>query len=81
LFVDPHGVARCIYGEAIDLACLGAMTIQRASHVEPDDAGLWHADLSPVGGPTLGPFSKRSEALAAEQRWLEKFLSGNLIPS
>ena len=28
------------------------------------------ADLSPVGGPMLGPFSKRSQALNAEQDWL-----------
>jgi hypothetical protein len=27
-------------------------------------------DLSPVSGPTLGPFQNRSEALAAERSWL-----------
>lgn len=27
----------------------------------------WWADLTPCGGPVLGPFAKRSEALAAEE--------------
>ena len=71
LIVDPSGRITCVYDEAIDLAALGAMTITRASHVEPDAAGCWVADLAPVGGPTLGPFPLRSEALAAERGWLE----------
>jgi hypothetical protein len=50
---------------------LGQLTITRASHVEPDNRGLWQADLTPVGGPLLGPFERRSEALAAERDWLE----------
>lgn len=33
--------------------------------------GTWWADLTPVEGPVLGPFTKRSEALAAEAEWLE----------
>ena len=45
--------------------------IARASHVEPDPDGRWQADLRPVGGPVLGPFDRRSEALAAELAWLE----------
>ncbi|MHB8860928.1 MAG: hypothetical protein ACYC6N_00885 [Pirellulaceae bacterium] len=45
--------------------------ISRGSHVEPDAAGNWYADLSPVGGPLLGSFSHRSAALAAERDWLE----------
>ncbi len=71
LVVDPSGRISCIYDEAIDLAALGAMSIVRASHVEPDAAGRWVADLAPVGGPALGPFALRSEALAAERAWLE----------
>jgi hypothetical protein len=72
LMIDPHGQVRCLYDEAIDLTALGTLVIQRASHVEPDEHGHWLADLSPVGGPSLGPFGKRSEALAAEQVWLEE---------
>lgn len=74
LVVDPQGKSRCLYDEAIDLVVLGDLAIQRASHVEPDANGLWWADLAPVGGPTLGPFSKRSDALTAEQVWLEECL-------
>ncbi|MBL8794615.1 MAG: hypothetical protein JNM56_11980, partial [Planctomycetia bacterium] len=50
---------------------LGLIAIRRASHVEPAAEGSWFADLSPVDGPVLGPFRLRSEALAAERRWLE----------
>ena len=32
----------------------------------------WIADLRPVGGPVLGPFLLRGEALAAEREWLEE---------
>jgi hypothetical protein len=64
------GIARCVYAEAIDLARLGEVDVRRASHVEPDGSAGWRADLSPVGGPSLGPFRQRSEALAAEATWL-----------
>jgi hypothetical protein len=50
------------------------VAIRRASQVEPDAAGLWWADLAPVGGPMLGPFARRMQALTAEQTWLEKWL-------
>ena len=71
LLISPDGRARCIYNAAIDLACLGQLAITRASHVEPDEQGRWFADLGPVGGPRLGPFSQRSLALAAEVAWLD----------
>lgn len=73
VLIDPHGNGRCIYGEAIDLRAIGDVLIQRGSHVEPDVSGVWWADLSPVGGPKLGPFSTRSLALQAEVKWLEAF--------
>ena len=71
IIIEPGGTARCIYGEEIDLAALGSPAISRASHVEPDPQGRWWADMLPVGGPSLGPFQARSEALAAEHAWLE----------
>lgn len=70
IVIDANGTARCIYAEAIDLTVLGAVSIERASYVEPDALGQWCASLAPLGGPTLGPFALRSEALAAEQHWL-----------
>ena len=71
LIVSPDGTIRAIYAEEIDLCILGHPVIVRASHVEPDEAGRWIADLTPVNGPILGPFDRRSDALAAEQSWLE----------
>jgi len=70
LVVDAGGSVRCIYGEELDLRKLGKLQITRASHVEPDAEGYWWADMGPVGGPMLGPFTSRSEALAAERGWL-----------
>ena len=60
--------------EKLDLAALGTMEIRRASHVEPDAVGAWWADLSPVGGPKLGPHTRRSAALEAELTWLQQNL-------
>jgi hypothetical protein len=71
LLVCPDGTIRAIYAEDIDLGLLGGASIRRASHVEPDEQGRWSADLSPVNGPVLGPFHRRSDALQAEQSWLQ----------
>jgi len=68
LIIEPSGDLHCIYSEAIDLHLLGKPNITRASHVEPDSSGRWIAAL--VDGPTLGPFNKRTDALAAEVQWL-----------
>jgi hypothetical protein len=70
LVVGVDGVARCIYDEGIDLRELGKLQINRASHVEPDAEGCWWADMGPSGGPVLGPYGSRSEALEAEREWL-----------
>jgi hypothetical protein len=75
LVIDAHGGIKCVYGEAIPLQELGDMAIRRASHVEPDSQGRWWADLAPVGGPSLGPFDRRSQALDAEIAWLELWLT------
>ena len=71
LVISPDGVVRAIYAEDIDLGALGRTMTTRASHVEPDAEGGWIADLTPVSGPVLGPFSRSSQALEAEQRRLE----------
>jgi hypothetical protein len=72
LIIQPDGSVRCLYGEAIDLAHLGQVAICRASQVEPDVNGKWLADLRPVEGPCLGPFPQRSQALAAEETWINE---------
>jgi hypothetical protein len=74
LLTTPHGTVVCIYSEELDLTPLGSLSITRASHVEPNPLGRWQADLSPVGGPLLGEFRTRSEALAAEIAWMTQHL-------
>jgi hypothetical protein len=82
LVIDPHGDVRCVYGEEIELAALGQLIIRRGSHVEPDVQGRWWADLSPVQGPLLGPYTRRTEALDAELRWLNAhWLLGGETPA
>ena len=70
LFISHDGSVSAIYSEAIDLQTLGTATITRASHVEPNEAGQWFAQI--IDGPKLGPYTKRSEALAAEVDWLTR---------
>ena len=78
LIITPAGQIRAVYGEEIPLEALGLLDITRASHVEPTPDGRWNVDLAPVGGATLGPFDRRSDALAAEHGWL---LTHWLVPS
>ena len=70
--ISATGHARAIYTEAIDLAVLGTLRIRRASHVEPDADGRWRVQI--IDGPELGPYDKRSEAIAAEIAYLEERL-------
>ena len=74
LVVDAGGDVRCIYGEELELREIGKLQITRASHVEPDRDGFWLADMGPVGGPVLGPFRNRTEALGAETAQLSEAL-------
>jgi hypothetical protein len=76
LLVDVCGSIHGLYGEAIDLNALGDLTIYRASEVEPDHTGHWWADLALMGGPRLGPYTRRSDALGAEIAWIEQRLFG-----
>ena len=75
LIVDAGGGVKCIYDETLDLRALGKLQITRASHVEPDSDGNWWADMGPSGGPVLGPFGTREQALTAERRWLRRSAS------
>ena len=77
IFVRPGGTVEFLYEDGLrPLLELGEATITRASHVEPAPDGRWTADLSPRGGPLLGPFTLRQEALDAERTWLEAHLRG-----
>jgi hypothetical protein len=77
MVVGADGLVRCIYGEELDLREIGRLQITRASHVEPDAEGYWWADMGPSGGPVLGPYGSRTEALGAERGWL----AGRATPS
>ncbi len=77
--VDPAGHLRGVYDERIDYSSIGEVTIRRASHVEPAGGMTWTADLTPVGGPVLGPFTVRSEAIAAEVAWLRLHLTNQTL--
>ncbi len=73
LIIGPDGNVRMIYSELIEPFALGIPTIERGSHVEPDQNGCWWADLSPSNGPRLGPYPIRSRAIEAEIAWLREF--------
>lgn len=77
LIIDRLGVVHCLYGESIDLGVLGESQIRRVSLVEADAQGSWWADMAPVDGPRLGPFSRRGQALDAERAWLDHWLLAN----
>lgn len=65
------GHAQFVYDDQLaELLAEGDATVRRVSHVEPSPAGGWTADMSPVGGPVLGPFFRRAFALNAEREWL-----------
>ena len=79
--IDRRGCVHCLYTEALDLTRLGPLSIRRGSYVEPLADGRWCADLAPVGGPSLGPFALRSQALDAERVWLDThWLAGSGQP-
>lgn len=73
LVIDEAGTIAMIYRDELrGLLAEGGASIRRASHVEPTEAGEWAADLSPIGGPVLGPFETRQAALDAEVAWIEE---------
>lgn len=70
LYISADGTCQSVYDETVDLRLLGPTEIRRASHVEPTLGGQWTADMRPLAGPVLGPFTMRSQALMAELEWL-----------
>lgn len=87
IHIDGAGRMRFVFDDsARDLLSLGLATINRASHVEPaidPTTGdcLWTADLAPIGGPVLGPFASREQALTAEIDEIERRLSDSALIS
>jgi hypothetical protein len=74
LIIGKDGNARFLYNDKLKKAFKeqGKMKSKRASHVEPVEENgtvVWYADI--IGGPKLGPFDLREDALKAEIKWLE----------
>ena len=74
LTIGSDGRVGFVYTEEMPMESVGRVSVRRASSVEPTDNGDWTADLSQSGGPTLGPFESRSQAINAEVAWLELHL-------
>lgn len=74
VYIGPDGLLKFVYHDGLAaLQQLGETLIARASHVEPAPQLGWTADLTPSGGPILGPYPLRSQALDAEVTWLDQF--------
>ena len=71
VYVDEKGGLQFIYQEEINMEELGTSSIRRASDVEPTEHSQWFANLARSGGPALGPFKNRSEAIEAELIWIQ----------
>lgn len=74
IILGVDGVVRYVYNDVIHkhMSTLGEATIKRATHVEPDENGMWYADLSPVGGEKITGFKTHKEAIDFELKWLSK---------
>ena len=71
--ITAQGTLQFIYEDALlPLVQSGLSHIRRASYVEPTPDGQWTADLQPLQGPILGPFTTRQEALRQEVEWIVK---------
>lgn len=77
VLIPRAGGIQFIYDDRLaGLLDAGQGHVTRASHVEPTSQGGWAADLGPVGGPVLGPFPLRQQALDAEVAWLRVHVLG-----
>lgn len=76
IHVSADGKLTFVYDDdCAELLREGNAQVTRASRIEPwgQQGGEWFAEI--YGGPTLGPFALRREAIAAEVAWIE----GNLL--
>jgi len=69
--IDQSGDVKFVHDDEIFQAIGVGGVIERASHVEPE-GDQWTVDLTPVNGPVVRGFSKRSVALAWEKKWIEE---------
>src|SRR5581483_6261823 len=63
----PDGRVYGLYSDQVDLRALGHVRAERGSHVEwDDDAQAWYASIL-ASRARLGPFLRRSDAVAIER--------------
>jgi hypothetical protein len=78
LVINTTGTTQTVASDDLSFVdSLGDCDVRRASHVEAvkhDGKSMWETDLFPVGGPVLGPFQTRTEALQKEVEWLDQRL-------
>lgn len=77
LVIKPDAQMVCIYTDAIRplLDDANEVEIKRVSHVEPNEQGLWVADM--LNGTCSPPFRLREEAL----QWEESYINNQLRDS
>ena len=73
LTIDENGNGKAIYSDELaDYFAATGAKITRASSVEPGLDGKWTVDLTVSGGPIIGGFRLRDDALKYEVEWLNK---------
>ena len=74
LVIRKTGAVEYVHDDALVRVCaaLSPPKITRASHIEPDCSGQWWVDLSPCGGPKLGPYpsDQYQQARRDEDDWI-----------
>ena len=71
LMFTPDGMIRGLYSEAIDLACLGRLHVQRATSIEFDNTKqAWR--VKDRKGPVLFSAPSRQECLDWERQHFEQ---------
>lgn len=72
--IDKEGTTKQIYNDDFVILALKVERIKRASSVEllHERSQQWKADMFLSGGPVLGPYRRRDEAIKAEIDWLER---------
>ncbi len=70
--ISRKGKVRFVYEEEVGLIDLGTVAaINRVSTVEPDKEGTWWITVLATG-VTMGPYTKRSDAIKAEIAHIEQ---------
>ena len=61
LIIDPDGTGWCVYGEALDLAELGELTITAPAGSSRMNWDVGGRTCLQINGPVLGPFDRAAK--------------------